>query len=158
MRIPYRKHSNAHGMVCSTIFKKKRWLALNGETSSILVVLRCIHKCIILRLVNSISKSYYESSLVISRFGRKGVKMFEGLNWLWTLVAGGVAGWLADKIVPGVKVGFLGAIITGLLGGIVGGWLFSLLNLTANGLIGMMIGAVLGAIIVLLIYRAIKKK
>ena len=34
--------------------------------------------------------------------------MFESLNWLWTLVAGGVAGWLADKIVPGVKVGFSG--------------------------------------------------
>lgn len=84
--------------------------------------------------------------------------MFENLNWLWTLVAGGIAGWLADLIVPCVKVGFLGAIITGLLGGVVGGWLFSLLNLTANGLIGMIIGAVLGAIIVLFIYRAIKKK
>lgn len=31
--------------------------------------------------------------------------MFEGLNWLWSIVVGGVAGWLADLVVPGVKVG-----------------------------------------------------
>lgn len=30
--------------------------------------------------------------------------MFEGLNWLWTIVVGAIAGLLADMVVPGVKV------------------------------------------------------
>ena len=50
--------------------------------------------------------------------------MFDGLNWLWTIIVGGIAGWLADMVVPGVKVGVLGAIIAGILGGLLGGWLF----------------------------------
>ena len=81
----------------------------------------------------------------------------EGLNWLWTIIVGGVAGFLADLLVPGVKVGWLGSIITGILGGILGGWLFGLLGLTTSGKIGILIEAVVGAVIILLIYRAIKK-
>jgi uncharacterized membrane protein YeaQ/YmgE (transglycosylase-associated protein family) len=84
--------------------------------------------------------------------------MFEGLNWLWTIIVGGLAGWLADMFVPGVKVGILGAIISGILGGLLGGWLFGLLGLGTTSIIGILISAVVGAIIVLLIYRAIAKK
>lgn len=84
--------------------------------------------------------------------------MFEGLNWLWTIIVGAVAGWLADLVVPGVKVGFLGAIIAGILGGLLGGWLFGLLGISTVGLFGILIAAFVGAIIVLLIYRAIFKR
>jgi len=72
--------------------------------------------------------------------------MFDGLNWLWSIVVGGVAGWLADLVVPGVKVGILGAIIAGILGGFLGGWLFSLLGLGTTNIIGILISAVVGAI------------
>ena len=81
------------------------------------------------------------------------------LNLLWTIVVGGVAGWLADLAVPGVKVGVLGAIISGILGGLLGGWLFGLLGITlGSGNIGNLVAAFIGAIVVLLIYRAITKK
>ena len=83
--------------------------------------------------------------------------MFEGLGLLWTIIVGGIAGWLADQVVPGVKVGLLGAIIAGILGGIVGGWIFGLLGLPTDGLL-VLVGAVIGAIVVLVIYRAIAKK
>ncbi|HHX07957.1 MAG TPA: GlsB/YeaQ/YmgE family stress response membrane protein [Chloroflexi bacterium] len=84
--------------------------------------------------------------------------MFEGLNWLWTIVVGGVAGWLADLVVPGDKVGILGAIIAGIIGGFLGGWIFGLLGLSTTGLVGVLLAAVVGAIIVLIIYRAVAKK
>lgn len=84
--------------------------------------------------------------------------MFGGMNILWVILIGAVAGWLADMVVPGVKVGLLGAIIAGILGGILGGWLFSLLGLATSGLLGILLAAVVGAIIVLLIYRAISRR
>lgn len=84
--------------------------------------------------------------------------MFDGLNWLWSIVVGGVAGWLADLVVPGVKVGILGAVIAGVLGGVLGRWLFSVLRLPLTGPLWPFIAAVVGAIIILLVYRAIAKK
>ncbi len=80
------------------------------------------------------------------------------LDWLWSIIIGGVAGWLADLLVPGVKVGILGAIIAGVLGGVVGKWLFGLLKLPLTGALWPFIAAVVGAIILLLVYRAIAKK
>ena len=77
--------------------------------------------------------------------------MFEGLNWLWIIVVGAIAGLLADMVVPGVKVGLLGAIIAGILGGLLGGWIFGLLGLSTGGLLGILLAAFVGAIIVLLI-------
>jgi uncharacterized membrane protein YeaQ/YmgE (transglycosylase-associated protein family) len=79
------------------------------------------------------------------------------LDWLWSIIIGGVVGWLADLVVPGVKVGILGAIIAGILGGVLGKWLFGLLGLPITG-VWPFIAAVVGAIILLLVYRAIAKK
>lgn len=84
--------------------------------------------------------------------------MFEGLNWLWTIIVGGIVGWLADLAVPGVKVGVLGAIIAGILGGFLGGWLFGLLGLGTDSTLVMLLAAVIGAILVLVIYRAIARQ
>lgn len=84
--------------------------------------------------------------------------MFEGLNWLWTIIVGAIAGWLADLVVPGVKVGFLGAIIVGILGGLLGGWLFGLLSIATSSLFTILIAAFVGAVIVLLVYRVLFKR
>lgn len=80
------------------------------------------------------------------------------LDWLWSIIIGGVVGWLADLLVPGVKVGILGAIIAGILGGVLGKWLFGALKLPLTGAFWPFVAAVVGAIIVLLIYRAIAKR
>lgn len=81
---------------------------------------------------------------------------YEGMNWLWAILVGAVIGILADMIVPGVKVGFIGAIIVGIIGGFVGGWIAVLLKI-GGGLIIQLLFAFLGAVIILLIWRAIKR-
>ena len=79
-------------------------------------------------------------------------------DWLWAIIIGGVAGWVADLVVPGVKVRILGAIIAGVLGGVLGKWLFGFLKLPLDGALLPFIASVVGAIILLLVYRAIAKK
>ncbi len=46
---------------------------------------------------------------------------------VWIIV-GGIAGFLADALVAGVRLGVLEAIVVGILGAFVGGWLFSVLG------------------------------
>jgi len=86
---------------------------------------------------------------------KKELQMFD---WLWAIIIGGVAGWVADLVVPGVKVRILGAIIAGVLGGVLGKWLFGFLKLPLDGALWPFIASVVGAIILLLVYRAIAKK
>lgn len=57
-------------------------------------------------------------------------------GFIWWLIIGGVAGWLAGLIMKGSGFGVLGNIVVGIVGGIIGGFLFGLLGLGANNLIG----------------------
>lgn len=82
---------------------------------------------------------------------------YEGMNWLWAILVGAGVGLLADMIVPGIKIGFIGAIIVGLIGGFLGGWIAVLLKI-GGGLLVQLLFALLGAVIVLLILRALKRK
>ena len=78
------------------------------------------------------------------------------MNFLFFLLAGAVAGWLAGLIYRGGGYGFLWNIIIGIFGGVIGGWLFG--NFFGDGLLGGIITAVVGAIILLWIANMIKKK
>ncbi len=49
---------------------------------------------------------------------------------LGAMIIGGIAGWLAGKIMRGGGFGILGNIIIGVIGGLLGSWLFGLLNIT----------------------------
>jgi len=82
---------------------------------------------------------------------------YTGMNWLWAILVGAVIGLLADMIVPGVKVGFLGAINVGIIGGFVGGWIAVLLGI-GGGLLVQLLFALLGAVIILLIWRTLKRQ
>ena len=80
------------------------------------------------------------------------------MDFLWWIIVGGIAGWLASLVVKSVRVNLLGAILAGILGSGVGGFLFNLLNLQiGSGLIGQILVTFVGDIIVLLVYRAIRK-
>ena len=73
------------------------------------------------------------------------------MNFLYFILLGAAAGWLAGNIMKGSGFGILGNIVVGIIGGIAGGWVFSLLGISSNGgLIGSLRTAVVGAI--LLIY------
>lgn len=79
------------------------------------------------------------------------------MNILWTLIVGGVAGWLAGQFMKGGGYGLLVNIILGLIGGFVGGLVFGLLGLDATNLLGRIICATVGAVLVIVVARAIRK-
>ncbi|GHB27783.1 GlsB/YeaQ/YmgE family stress response membrane protein [Salinicola rhizosphaerae] len=75
---------------------------------------------------------------------------------LW-LIIGGIAGWIAGKVMRGGGFGILGNIGVGIVGAVIGGFLFSLLGLSSNGFIGSLVVATIGAIILLWVVAKIKK-
>lgn len=73
------------------------------------------------------------------------------MYWLWYILIGLVAGWLAGLIVKGSGSGFFLNIVIGVVGSVLGGWLFSLMGLSSNNMWGSLITALVGAIVLLLI-------
>jgi len=79
------------------------------------------------------------------------------MNFLWFLIIGAVAGWLAGLVMKGKGAGLLINIIVGCVGAILGGWLFGFLGISAGGLIGSLIVAFVGAVVLLFVVSLIKK-
>lgn len=79
------------------------------------------------------------------------------MEFLWFIIIGIVAGWLAGQIMKGGGFGVLGDLVVGVIGAILGGWVFGLLGVQAGGLIGALITATVGAILLIVILRALKK-
>ena len=69
------------------------------------------------------------------------------MDFLWFLLIGLAAGWLASQIMKGGGSGLVGDLLMGVIGSILGGFLFSLLGLSATGLLGSLITATVGAIV-----------
>ncbi len=81
--------------------------------------------------------------------------MLGGLIW-WCIV-GGVAGFLAGKVMKGGGFGVLMDIVVGIVGAIIGGWVFGFLGiLRSGGMIASIIVAFVGACILLWLVRLIK--
>ena len=78
------------------------------------------------------------------------------MHLLWSLLIGGVAGWLASQIMKSAGNGVFVNILLGLIGGLVGGWVFGILGMEAYGLIGRLVVATVGAIILIVLARAIR--
>lgn len=76
---------------------------------------------------------------------------------LWTLLIGGIAGWLAGKLMRGDGFGVLIDILVGVVGGWLGGWLFGKLGIhMGNGFIGSLITALVGSVILIWLVRLVK--
>ena len=78
------------------------------------------------------------------------------MGFVYWILIGLIAGWLAGKVMNGQGYGVLVDIILGILGGVVGGWVFGLLGIHAGGLIGSIIVAFVGAVILVWIVRKLK--
>ena len=77
---------------------------------------------------------------------------------IWTIIIGGIAGWLAGKIMRGDGYGIIIDILLGVVGGWLGGWIFGKLGLNiGSGLIGSLVVALIGSIILIWLVRLIKK-
>ena len=80
------------------------------------------------------------------------------MSFLWFLIVGLVAGWLAGVLVKGSGFGIIGDIVVGVIGAFLGGWLFSTFGAsTGGGLIGSIIVATVGAVVLLFIVRLVKR-
>ncbi|MBK6485044.1 MAG: GlsB/YeaQ/YmgE family stress response membrane protein [Chitinophagales bacterium] len=81
------------------------------------------------------------------------------MNFLYFILLGAAAGWLAGNIMKGSGFGILGNIVVGIIGGIAGGWVFSLLGISSNGgLIGSLVTAVVGAIVLIYLVGLFARK
>jgi uncharacterized membrane protein YeaQ/YmgE (transglycosylase-associated protein family) len=79
------------------------------------------------------------------------------MEFVWFILIGLVAGWLAGQVMKGGGFGVLGDIVVGVIGALLGGFLFSLLGISAGGLLGSLIVATVGAIVLLFALRLIKR-
>lgn len=78
------------------------------------------------------------------------------MNWIWALVIGAVAGWLAGAIMDSSRGGILFNIVLGILGGVVGSWLFGMLHIfPADTIWGVLLTATVGAVVIIVIARLI---
>jgi uncharacterized membrane protein YeaQ/YmgE (transglycosylase-associated protein family) len=81
------------------------------------------------------------------------------MGLLYSLLIGGIAGWLAGNLMKGGGYGILKNIILGIIGGLVGGWLFGIVGISLiDGWLGDLLVGVIGAVIIMAIAGAIKKK
>ncbi|HEX4544463.1 MAG TPA: GlsB/YeaQ/YmgE family stress response membrane protein [Candidatus Acidoferrum sp.] len=78
-------------------------------------------------------------------------------GFIYWIVVGLIAGWLAGKVMKGGGYGVVMDIVLGILGALLGGWVFGVLGLHAGGLIGSIIVAFIGAVILVWITRLLKK-
>ncbi len=80
------------------------------------------------------------------------------MEFLWFILIGLVAGWLAGMLVKGGGFGVIGDIVVGVVGAVLGGALFRFLGFSAGrGLAGAIIVATVGAVILILLLRLIKR-
>jgi len=76
---------------------------------------------------------------------------------LWIII-GAIAGFLADLVVKGTRVGLVGAIIVGIIGAFIGGWLFARLGVSlGGGLLSDILTAFVGAVVILLLLRVVRR-
>ena len=80
------------------------------------------------------------------------------MGLLWVLIIGGLAGFIAGKIMRGEGFGVIVDIIVGIVGGWIGSWLLGVLGIWHNGgLISTLVVSILGAIVLIWLIRLIKR-
>jgi uncharacterized membrane protein YeaQ/YmgE (transglycosylase-associated protein family) len=78
------------------------------------------------------------------------------VNWIITLVVGGVIGWLASLLMKTDKqMGIIANVIVGIVGSSLGFWLAGMLGLAAYGAIARWAVAVVGAALLIYILKAL---
>jgi uncharacterized membrane protein YeaQ/YmgE (transglycosylase-associated protein family) len=83
-----------------------------------------------------------------------------GVGWIMTLIIGGLAGWLAEKVTKS-DMGLLMNIVVGIIGSFIGAFLANLLGLRLGEIFsgwfwGNLLVAVVGAVVLLLVVKAFR--
>ena len=78
------------------------------------------------------------------------------MDWIITLVLGGIVGWLASIVMKtNAQMGLIANVVVGIVGSFLGAWLAAALGLAAAGTIASWLVAVAGAAILILILKAL---
>ena len=80
------------------------------------------------------------------------------MEFLWFVLIGLCAGWLAGQITKGSGFGLVGDLIVGVVGALLGSFAFGLFGLAAYGLLGRLIVATGGAVLLLVLLRLVRRK
>ena len=80
------------------------------------------------------------------------------MSFIWFLIIGLLAGWLAGKIMKGRGFGLWINLLLGIAGSFIGGFLFQFLGIGGDGIFISLIAALVGAIALLMIIGMAKKK
>ena len=76
------------------------------------------------------------------------------MNWLVTIVIGGIVGWLASMVMKtDAQMGLIGNVIVGIVGSSIGFWLAGVLGLSASGPIMGWVIAVAGAALLVMLLK-----
>ncbi len=79
-----------------------------------------------------------------------------GFGWIMTIIIGGLAGWIAEKIMK-FDTGLIMNIVLGVVGAIVANYLSAkVLHVVYAGFVGQLIAAIIGACILIFAYKLIK--
>ncbi len=76
---------------------------------------------------------------------------------IWIIV-GGIAGFLASKVLSGKGMGLIWDVVVGILGAFVGGWLAGLVGISVSNILVLVVVAFVGAVILLVIFRAVTSR
>jgi uncharacterized membrane protein YeaQ/YmgE (transglycosylase-associated protein family) len=78
------------------------------------------------------------------------------MNWIVTLVVGGIVGWLASILMKtNAQMGIIANVVVGIVGSILGFWLAGVIGLAAYGSIVRWVVAVVGAALLIWILKAV---
>ena len=78
------------------------------------------------------------------------------MNWLVTIIVGGIVGWLASIVMKtNAQMGILANVIVGIIGSSLGFWLAGMLGLAASGPIVSWVVAVIGAAVLIFLLKAL---
>ncbi|HET8948806.1 MAG TPA: GlsB/YeaQ/YmgE family stress response membrane protein [Candidatus Polarisedimenticolia bacterium] len=78
------------------------------------------------------------------------------MNWIVTIVVGGIIGWLASLVMKtNAQMGIIANVIVGIVGSSLGFWLAGVLGLAAYGTVAQWCVAVIGAALLIFILKAL---
>jgi uncharacterized membrane protein YeaQ/YmgE (transglycosylase-associated protein family) len=80
------------------------------------------------------------------------------MDFVYVLLVGVAAGWIAGQLTKQKGFGLLGNLIVGILGAIVGGFLLPAVGLKATGLLGFLVQATVGALVLLVLLSLVFRK
>lgn len=81
------------------------------------------------------------------------------VGWIGYIIIGGIAGWIAGKIVKGSGSGILMNIVIGVVGALIGGFLLSfVLNTAGGGWWFTLFTATLGSVILLWVVGLVRRR